>query len=105
VGLPKLPSLLLQALLQFSRKKSDIVRKWERVAMMPSSVPSGGGERSLLVLLPHPAPSPHAQITMLMETLVRERDEAQSNAMRLGNELVVEREARRTTEARAEAFR
>lgn len=40
----------------------------------------------------------------LMETLIKERDGARNDAMRLGIELVAEREARRATEACTEVF-
>lgn len=62
---------------------------------MASSGPSGGGKRSLPVLLPHPPP--HARIATLTKTLVKEHDEVHSNAVQLGNKLEAEREARHIT--------
>lgn len=70
---------------------------------MASSNSSGGGERLLPALLPHP--TPHARVATLMKMLVKEHDGAHNNVVRLGNELVAEREARHVAEAWAEVFR
>lgn len=61
-----------------------------------------GGKRLLPALLPHPPP--RTRVATLTETLIKECDGAHSNAVRSGNELMAEREVRRTVEAWAEAF-
>jgi hypothetical protein len=68
----------MQALLQFSQRKSNPAWEWERATLLASSGPSDRGERSLPALLPHPLL--HARIVTLTKTLVREYDVACSDA-------------------------
>lgn len=57
-----------EVLIQFSWRRSDLVREWEgKVALLVSSGSSDGG-RSFPALLHQPPP--HARIVMLMEMLV-----------------------------------
>ncbi|CAD6263977.1 unnamed protein product [Miscanthus lutarioriparius] len=94
-----------EALLEYSWRKLDLVREWEKVTpkVLPSPPRRGGG--SLPISLPNPYPAPSERVTTLIEALIRERDSVRSIMARLESELAAEREARRTIEVRAEASR
>ncbi|CAD6333831.1 unnamed protein product [Miscanthus lutarioriparius] len=94
-----------EVLVQFSQRKSDLIREWEKAAPWALSSPSDGGTRSLPTLLPNPYPPTGKRVAALMEALVREGDGARSVVARLDSELAAEWEAKCNAEARAEVSR